>query len=109
MTWYDIFNDVMKLADTAKNQELFEILMNLRNSVSEMQDERDRLKDDNRELKNRIRELEQIQVTETDIDYNSSEPCFTLRSDVKKSLYCATCWSEHKKLTRLQTIPPQFI
>lgn len=101
MAWYDIIKDTLKLADTVKNQDLYDKLMELRQAVSEMQDVIDELKDKNKTLQTELEELKRIRITEEDIERHE-EAYITLKSDPKKIKYCANCFSTTQKLIQFQ-------
>ncbi|PAV08753.1 hypothetical protein [Methanocorpusculum parvum] len=98
MAWYEIFKDTLKLAQTVNNAELYDKMMELRGMMSDMQDDIDRLKDENKSYINRIQELEKIRVTELDIEYYPNNAYITLKSDQQKIKYCGVCWGKDQKL-----------
>lgn len=103
MTWYEIFKDTLKLAQTVNNAELYDKMIELRGMMSEMQDEIDRLKDENRSYKIRIQELEEINILKEDIELHE-DPYITLKNDPEHIKYCAVCWNKDHKL-----IPVAFL
>ena len=84
---YSLVRDLIEEAKKQKNLELVEKLIDLKNAVSDIEDE-------NRELKKQM-ELQQRIVRHSDGMY------ITLENDSKEIKYCSTCWGRDKKLIQI--------
>lgn len=96
MGFYDVFKDILNVAQKADNVELYRQLLDLSAQVLEMQAEITRLKEENSDLKRQ-------NDIEDDIEYHI-DPFITRKSDQKPIKYCAACWVDKKKLVPLQDI-----
>jgi hypothetical protein len=94
MGLYDIVKDAMNIAQKADNIELYKMLL-------EAQKETLDLVEENRELKFRLRELEEKERLEKSVVYK--EDAYYIKND-DESLdgpFCRICWDKDRKLIRM--------
>lgn len=95
-TVMDIYQLVRDLIDEAKNQKNLELvakLIDIKVALSTIEDE-------NRDLKKKIEELGQSNITEEDLEL-LPQGCYIRKSEKaegKDIKYCAACWQNNKKL-----------
>lgn len=97
---YDIIKDVREFAKEKKNNEMVEKLLDIQARVSEIQEELENTKAENRELRNKVQQLEDASVIEQDLELRE-DGCYVRKSEQrqhKKIRYCAACWQNYKKL-----------
>ena len=91
MAVYDLFKDLMSVAQKADNVDIMKQLIELSQKALELQEE-------NASLRKKIAELETDVNIEEDM-IRADEPYYTLKSDGENSrkYYCSTCWGKEKK------------
>ena len=94
MGLYEGIKDVAKLVQKADNIDLYRQLLDLEAEALEMQDQIQKLREENSRLK-------AINVIQDDIIF-FPDPYIMRKSDSKSICYCAACWGDKQKLIPLQ-------
>jgi len=95
---YDGIKDVAKVMQQADNIELYQKLLDLSAQALDMQDEIAKLREENKELKNKNTISGKIM---RHAPKDRTEPFITLSDDVTEIKYCARCFEIHNKLIQL--------
>ena len=95
---YDGIKDVAKVMQQADNIELYQKLLDLSAQALDMQDEIAKLREENKELKNKNTISGKIMRHEPK---DRTEPFITLSDDETGIKYCARCFEIHNKLIQL--------
>ena len=94
---YDIIKDLLKAAKNVQNQEVVQLAMDLQEKFFELREDNDKLLDEIKDLKEKIKILEQAEINETEIEYYD-KGFITLKKDSYKIPYCSFCWKKEHKL-----------
>ena len=95
---YDGIKDVAKVMQQADNIELYQKLLDLSAQALDMQDEIAKLREENKELKNKNTISGKIM---RHAPKGRTEPFITLSDDATEIKYCARCFEIHNKLIQL--------
>ncbi len=93
MSLYEGIKDVAKVVQQADNVELYRQLLDLSASALDMQDEINKLKEENADLKKKRDVSDKI--------IRHMEPCITLKDDELNLYYCSHCWDVSKLLVQV--------
>ena len=93
MSLYEGIKDVAKVVQQADNVELYRQLLDLSASALDMQDEINKLKEENAELKKKQDISNQI--------IRHKETFITLEGDTQQLYYCTHCWDSEGLLIQL--------
>ena len=97
---YEIIKDLQSLANDYQNQEVAEKVIEIQKGFFALREELENIKDENSQLKERIKELENKSEHENDLElmpqgYYIKKSEKEQGKDIK---YCAACWYKEKKL-----------
>lgn len=95
---YDGIKDVAKVMQQADNIELYQKLLDLSAQALDMQDEIAKLREENKELKDKNIIFCKIM---RHVPKDRTEPYITLSDDETEIKYCARCFEIHNKLIQL--------
>jgi hypothetical protein len=87
----ELFNDAKNLATGANDLQLKSVLLDIQDAVYNLQEE-------NKDLRNKIHELENNNNLEAELEYRNG--VYTKGNDV----FCAVCWDSSKKLVRARKV-----
>ena len=93
MSLYEGTKDVANIVQKANNIDLYQTLLELSKQARELQEEVNRLFEENAELKKR-QNLSTVVIRHT-------EPVVTREDDEIKIYYCAHCWDNESKLIQV--------
>lgn len=94
---YGVLKDLLKLAQKAKNQEMVCLAMQIQAHLFEMKDESESIKNENKELKEKLQLFENSRILEEELEYNTRG--FILKKGEKPPIpYCTFCWRKERKL-----------
>lgn len=97
---YDIIKDLRALAKKHKDEEMAERIVEIQDAFFEFREELADLKDENRQLVEKIKQLEDTSELEKDLELQPGG--YYIRKSEKEQgknhIYCAACWQNHKKL-----------
>ena len=98
--FYLLLKDLANLAKKSKNQEMMSLAMHLQDKFLTLRENNDNLKNENKELKEKIKFLEESKVKEEELIYNPKG--FVIVRDEKPIIpYCSCCWKKEHKLIPL--------
>lgn len=97
---YDILKDLMTEAKRLKNQEMITLSMDLQSMFFDFKEEIEKIKDENKVLKEEIECLKMPSINEDSIEYTQNG-FFKLKNENKKIPYCSACWKIDRKLVPL--------
>lgn len=100
---YDIIKDLLKAAKDVQNQDVVQLAMNLQEKFFELREDNESKVQQIKTLEAKISELEQVKITEQDIEF-SPQGYFTLKNRTPKVLYCGCCWGQEHKLIPLSHV-----
>lgn len=104
---YDVIKDLKNLADEYQNHEMAEKVIEIQNSYFNYREEIQKLKDENRSLKDIIARMHNNEELEKDLEL--TEQGFYIRLSEKEQgkniMYCPACWQNEHKLMPL--VSPQ--
>ena len=95
---YDVLKDLLSLAKKAKNQEMVKLATDIQAGLFDLKEEIENVKDENKELKEKLNLLEQSNIEEKDLIFSTRG--FILKKNENPPIpYCSYCWkTEHKLL-----------
>ena len=94
MSVYDVVKDCVSIAQKADNIPLVEKLIDAQKQILDLMEE-------NRELKEKIRSIDEISAIEKRV-VRHPDAVVTLKDDASELYYCACCWDREKKLIQVQ-------
>lgn len=104
---YDLIKKLVNLAKAAENKEMSTLVIEIQEKFFYIQDEMQKLKADNRNLKNTIARMHNDEELEKDLEL--TEQGYYIRISEKEQgkmiMYCPACWQNHHKLMPL--VSPQ--
>ena len=86
-----MFIDAKNLATGANDLQLKSVLLDIQDAVYELQEE-------NRDLRNKIYELESNEILDAELEYRNG--VYTKGKDV----FCSVCWDRYKRLSRVRKV-----
>ena len=96
---YDIIKDLKGLAKKHNDNEMVEKVIDIQEGFFEMREQIEVVKEENRRLRETIKELESCAELEKDLELTGGVYIRLSEKDQGKSnQYCAACWQNHKKL-----------
>ncbi len=87
----EMFIDAKNLATGANDLQLKSVLLDIQGTVYELQEE-------NRNLRNKIHELENNEILDAELEYRNG--VYTKGKDV----FCSVCWDRDKRLSRVRKV-----
>jgi hypothetical protein len=91
---YEMFKDVVTVAQKAGNIELM-------NKLMDVQMEMVRLTEENRDLRTHIRELEEQRTIEGQLTFRNNQCWRRQPNGAEEGPFCPTCWDVDKRLVHL--------
>lgn len=97
---YTLLKDLVSLATKAKNQPMINLANELQAKFFDLKENNEQLKEEIKRLKEHIVLIEQADITEQDLIYNTRG--FILKKDENPPIaYCTFCWKKEHKLLPL--------
>lgn len=93
MNLIEILNDVIKIIKKSDNVELNEKILELQSKVYALLEE-------NQQLKNQVKNLEESINTNNNLVHRGNA-YYIIENGIEKGPYCVTCWDKDKKLVNL--------
>lgn len=97
---YNVLKDLLSLAKKAKNQEMINLATQIQAALFDLKEENEKIKDENKDLKQKINVLESSQEIEDNLIYSTRG--FILKKNENPPIpYCSYCWKKEHKLLPL--------
>lgn len=103
---YEIIKELKNLAKEYHNQAMAEKVIEIQEGFFDFREEMENLKDENRHLREKIKELESCADNENDLELTTRGYYIkkSEKAQEKFMAYCPACWNNHKKLMPLVRI-----
>ena len=96
---YDIIKDLKGLAKKHNDNEMVEKVIDIQEGFFEMREQIEGVKEENRQLREKIRELESCAELEKDLELvGGTYIRLSEKEQGQTHRYCAACWQNYKKL-----------